>query len=359
MSTTQTTSLAKRWAELKRTNKALRIRDAAERLNCSEAELVFSALANPELHEGFSVVRLMSEPASIFARIPALGRVMALTRNDAVVSETYGEYGEIDAHGNVAVVHTEGIDLRVDFSHWHHCFAVTMSSPARTLRGLQFFDADGQAVHKVYLTEDSDPATYDAIVSDLAHPDPWAPLELSAARPTPDTRGGNEVDDAVLRDGWAALTNVHQFTALLARLKVNRLTALRHVGPRWALPGRPDAHRALLERVRDSGVPIMVFVRSPGCTQIKSGSVARLMENGEYFNVFDPEFHLHIREPRLHEAWVVRKPTAGDTVTSVEIYAEDGELVLQFFGVRGEDGREDLNWREVAEAMAADPSTVR
>ncbi|MFW5689919.1 MAG: ChuX/HutX family heme-like substrate-binding protein, partial [Spirochaetota bacterium] len=65
-----------------------------------------------------------------------------------------------------------------------------------------------------------------------------------------------------------------------------------------------------------------------------------------------PEVHLHIRETHLAEAWVVRKPTEQDTVTSVEIYSNDGRLALQLFGVRGEAGREDPRWREIAESQA-------
>lgn len=95
----------------------------------------------------------------------------------------------------------------------------------------------------------------------------------------------------------------------------------------------------------------MVFVRSPGCTQIYKGTIGRLMDSGEYFNVFDPEFHLHMREPRLTEAWVVRKPTAEDTVTALEVYGADGELCLQVFGVRDDEGHESPDWRACVESL--------
>jgi putative hemin transport protein len=49
----------------------------------------------------------------------------------------------------------------------------------------------------------------------------------------------------------------------------------------------------------------------------------------------------------------VRKPTEHDTVTSVEIYSADGELALQFFGVRDDEGTEDPGWRAIAEGCVA------
>lgn len=354
MSTTMNpTSLAQSWADLKQEHSHLRIRDVAEQLDCSEAELLHAALVQPDAATGYSVTRLADDAKSIFGRIPSLGRVMALTRNDAVVSETYGEYGEISGHGNAAVVHTEGIDLRVDFSHWRFAFAVTMSSHNRELRGLHFFDAAGTAIHKVYLTEESDAAAYEAIVREFAHAEQEEALEIGVSRSTPDNRGSDEVDADALRDGWRSLTNVHQFTALLGRHRVTRLGALRAVGEEFARPARADAHRRVLQGARDAKVPLMVFVRSRGCTQIASGPVSRLAANGDYYNVFDEQVHLHIREPLLSEAWVVRKPTEHDTVTSVEIYSADGELALQFFGVRDDERTEDPGWRAIAESCEA------
>ena len=348
-------SLAQSWGDLKAkaSTGGLRIRDAAATLGCAEAELLHAALVHPGINLGYSGVRLQDDPKEIFNAIPSLGRVMALTRNEAVVSETYGDYGEISGRGNVAVVHTEGIDLRVDFSHWQFVFAVTMAPHGHELRGLHFFDAAGTAVHKVYLTEGSDNDAYDGLVRDLAHPNPHEPLQLGAVRATPDNRGAHEVDVDVLREGWSSLTNVHQFTALLGRLGVTRLGALRAVGEEFAQSASVDAHRRVLQAARDSEVPIMVFVRSRGCTQIASGTVSRLAANGEYYNVFDEQVHLHIREPLLDQAWVVRKPTEHDTVTSVEIYSADGELALQFFGVRDDEGAEDPRWRAIAEGCVA------
>ncbi|MFP4552024.1 MAG: hemin-degrading factor [Spirochaetales bacterium] len=346
---TDTTVLAERWRKLKDESSSIRIRDAATKLGVSELELLVAAMQRPELHPELRALRITEPIPELFERIGELGRVMALSRNEAVVSETHGEYGEIKRHGNVAVVHTETIDLRVDFSHWHYGFVVGMTSHGRELESLQFFDSDGTAVHKIYLEEQSNRELFDQIKSVASAQSPE--LDLKPAAASPDARGRSEVDAAELQEGWRALTNVHQFTALLRRMNVTRLTALEAVGHEFARPAAPDAHRRLLQAARDEAIPIMVFVRSPGVTQIHSGPVERLSAHREYYNVLDPEFNLHIREPQLAQAWLVKKPTAEDTVTSIEIYDHDGELVLQFFGVRDDHGPEDSRWRELAESL--------
>ena len=350
MSTTTSNDLAQQWADLKREAPHLRARDAAERLGCSEAALLSAASITPEAQDGLEVNPLGGEPSDLLAQVSRLGRVMALTRNDAVVSETYGAYGDIEHGGSRGLVHNDGIDLRIDFSHWHHVFAVRSRSSARELSSLQFFDRDGTAVHKVYLTAESGRAAYDRIVNDQAADDRYSP-QFRAAEPSTDRRGSTDVDVEALRERWSKLTNVHQFAGMLHSLGVSRHAAVRHVGPEFASPAPKTAYRTVLSAVREAGIPIMVFVRSPGCTQIYTGSVNKLMESGEYYNVFDEEFHLHIREPRIADAWVVRKPTTEDTVTSLEVYGLDDELSVQLFGVRDAERKESRVWRDCLEGL--------
>lgn len=328
----------------------MRARDAAERLGCSEAALLSAASRAPETKEGLEVNPLGGKPSDVFAQVSKLGRVMALTRNDAVVSETYGAYGDVEQRGSRGLVHNDGIDLRIDFSHWHHVFAVRSQSAGRELSSLQFYDRDGTAVHKVYLTTESDRAAYEQIVNDHAADDRDAP-QFRPAEPSTDRRGSTDVDVEALRDRWSKLTNVHQFARMLHSLGVSRHAAIRHVGAEFASPAPKTAYRSVLAAVREAGIPIMVFVRSRGCTQIYTGRVIKLMESGEYYNVFDREFHLHIREPRIADSWIVRKPTDEDTVTALEVYGLDDELSVQVFGVRDVERRHSRAWRACLEGL--------
>jgi len=55
-----------------------------------------------------------------------------------------------------------------------------------------------------------------------------------------------------------------------------------------------------------------------------------LLEHGEWYNVMDSAFNLHINEAVISESLVVRKPTEDGTVTSLECFNNLGELELFF-----------------------------
>lgn len=84
----------------------------------------------------------------------------------------------------------------------------------------------------------------------------------------------------------------------------------------------------------------MVFVGNHGAIQIHSGLVHHLKVVGPWFN-------LHVREERLARAWIVRKPTDGGWVTSLELFDIDGRQVLQLLGVREPGQPESDSWRDI------------
>ncbi|HLU69346.1 MAG TPA: ChuX/HutX family heme-like substrate-binding protein, partial [Fibrobacteria bacterium] len=88
----------------------------------------------------------------------------------------------------------------------------------------------------------------------------------------------------------------------------------------------------MLELASARELPIMVFVGNPGCIQIHTGTVNNIKVMGPWLNVMDPEFNLHLREDRVAETWVVRKPTQDGTVTSIEAFTADGENIALLFG---------------------------
>src|SRR5690606_21815841 len=105
--------------------------------------------------------------------------------------------------------------------------------------------------------------------------------------------------------------------------------------------------RRVLEKSAETGLSIMVFVGNDGMIQIHTGPVKKLFEMGDWFNVMDPDFNLHVRETEIAEAWIVRKPTTDGTVTSLECFNAAGEQVVQMFGKRKPGIPELLEWREL------------
>lgn len=89
-------------------------------------------------------------------RLESLGRVMALTRNHAAVHEKHGLYQNVSFEGHAGLVLDENIDLRIFYKRWSAGFALPVAHPQGPLHSLQFFDKQGEAVHKMYLKKPDD-----------------------------------------------------------------------------------------------------------------------------------------------------------------------------------------------------------
>jgi putative hemin transport protein len=345
MSTNPMMTLRANWQRMREEEPALRAPDLAERLGVSEAELVASRC-------GDGVVRLAAPWAGLIEGLPALGKVMALTRNAHCVHEKTGVYDHIEIGGAMGIVLAGDIDLRLFLRHWRFGFAVSEISRGRLLESLQFFDGDGRAVHKIHMTDHSDRKAWRELV--LRHTDvgPSSSLQMQAVEePLPWRQPDDKVDVDALRGGWRALGDPHDFFALLRKHRVTRTQALRLVGAPFARPVSPAAIGALLDMAVAREVPLMVFVGSPGVVQIHTGPVRTVKTVGPWLNVLDEGFNLHLRADRVAEAWVVRKPVPEGEVTSLELYDDAGLQILQVFGKRKPGIPEREDWRELLAAL--------
>lgn len=323
----------------------LRARELADRLGVSEAELVASRC-------GDGVTRLEGRWPALIEALPELERVMVLTRNDSCVHEKKGTFANIEIGSALGMVLDDDIDLRLFLRHWAFAFAVREESRGRWLQSLQFFDADGRAVHKVYLTEHSRHDAWSGLVSRFAAPVQSPLLDLRAVDPPlPLLLDDAAVDVAGLRERWRRLRDPHDFFAMLKKHKVTRTQALRLAGREFARPVRNDAVRTLLESAAVTGLPIMVFVGSPGVVQIHTGPVRNIKRMGPWLNVLDDDFNLHLREDHIAESWVVRKPTPEGHVTSLELYDARGGQIVQLFGKRKPGVPELEAWRALADSL--------
>jgi putative hemin transport protein len=340
-----TPDLAQRWHDLLTAEPRLRIREAAQRLHTSEMELLCTRL-------GRGVTRLTDGWGAWIERIPALGDVMALTRNEHAVHEKHGQYKNIEINWPIGLAVDKEIDLRLFLHQWRFGFAVEEPpGDPNPRRSFQFFDAHGGAIHKIYLTEHSDLPAWQALAADHAHPDPRDGLAVTPRpAPTPETPDA-EIDAVAFQADWRALEDTHDFFGLLRRYGLSRPQALRLAPDGFALPLAAGALRRTLEGAAAQELSIMIFVGNPGAIQIHTGPVQRLVTTGPWFNVLDPRFNLHLREGAIAAAWLVRKPTVDGVVTSVELFDDRGDNIAMLFGERKPGIPEDLRWRALAEAL--------
>lgn len=331
------------WSDLLKENPRLRIRNAANKLACSEVELLATKV-------GEGVIRLKPDFPAILTRIEELGYVMALTRNDDVVHERKGVYKNFEYGKHASLFVNPDIDLRIFLSVWDSAFAVEEGDR----KSVQFFGKDGSAVHKVYLTEQSNEEAFNALINEFESED-QSNHQLVAENSAPKMEMPDEaVDIEGFRGDWKSLKDTHDFFMLLGKHRISRTQALR-LAPEgnYAVKVDNSALRTLFNKVVERKVPIMVFVGNKGMIQIHTGEIKNLLDRDVWFNVIDPEFNLHVRETAIKQSWVVRKPTVDGMVTALELYDDNGEQIASIFGKRKPGIPELESWRAVVEEVEA------
>ena len=338
-------TLADRWATYQQANPKSRIRDAARALGASEAALL--ATRNTGQPDS-PVVALAGDFKELLKQVPTLGRVMALTRNDSVVHERKGPYLSVSFQGPMGLVLGEDIDLRLFMMHWQHGFAV--SEQGR--RSLQFFAADGEALHKIYVLDgETDLAAYEALVARFrAHDQPTS--LITGPTPSPAAEAADaSIDVAGFQAAWRGLQDTHAFFGLLREFGVSRTQALRLGPPELVRQVDNHAIDRALRAASAENQGVMIFVASRGCIQIHTGPVARIVPTGPWLNVLDPDFNLHLKLEDVAQSWVVQKPTADGIVTSLELFDAQGNNLLLLFGKRKPGVPEQASWQALVAAL--------
>ena len=357
-------TLAERWSTLRTEQPKLQIRDAARALGSSEAQLLATNI-------GKGVTRLQADgnqPREIMRAALDLGLVQAITRNENGVIETTGVASKFKQAGdkseqadakqdpetearqrNIAGGYLGGqIDLRFHFEHWKYAFAVEQAGrDGKPTRSLQFFDANGTAVHKIYVRSDAGVAVYDKLVANFRMPQQSGELNVLAVAPKAAEKPDAEIDVKEFQLAWKDMTDVHQFAQIMREFHLTREQALRLAPAGVVERVTPQALRTLLENAAKDKVAIMVFLGNEGLTQIYSGKIEKTMAAGGFFNVLDPDFNLHIRDTALRSGWVVKR----GGVTSVEFFDNDGTQVVSFFGVRERGKPQPQAWVDLADSL--------
>ena len=350
--TTSVNELEEKWELFNLENPKVRIRDAASILKTSEAQLLATSC-------GRTVTRLDGGFKHLFKNeIPLLGEVKAITRNDDVVHERVGKYkgGRFSENSDMGLFVGKDIDLRMFMQHWHSCFSVEEETKAGTRRSLQFFDKYGTALHKIYLTNNSNLEAFNELTKTHQHKD-QSTYQATLTKPEVlvQDRVKEAVDSVAFQQDWIDLKDTHDFFGLLRKFDLTRIQALE-LAPEApeSYPFDSFAHKvpesslvSILESVAEQQVPIMVFVGNHGIIQIHTGEIKKLLEIPNWYNIMDPDFNLHVKLTSIKEAWIVRKPTKDGIVTSVEFFNDKQEQICQIFGKRKPGIPEDANWAKV------------
>ncbi|WP_347290711.1 ChuX/HutX family heme-like substrate-binding protein [Kluyvera georgiana] len=338
------TELWQRYQDVKASGAAKYARDIAAVMGVSEAELTAARV-------GHDAVRLQDNARAILASLEKVGETKCICRNEYAVHEQVGAFTHqhLDGHAGL-ILNPRALDLRLFLSQWASAFHVNDGGR----ESIQFFDPHGDAVLKVYTTDNTDSAAWQALIAEQTQSTP-APLAL---RPVENARYADTADGVALEKEWRAMTDVHQFFALLRKYNLSRQQAFRLVNDDLACRINTDALPRLLQALQQDGNEFMIFVGNRGCVQIFTGVLEKLTPMRGWINIFNNAFTLHLREENIDEVWVTRKPTADGHVTSVELFAKDGTQIAQLYGQRSEGHPEQQQWRTQVDSLTAEGQTV-
>ncbi|NQD69920.1 hemin-degrading factor [Sphingobacterium shayense] len=325
-------SLREKYQNFKTENPKVRIRDAAKSLGVSEAELVAT---------GENTKMLAPEFREILKKLPSLGPIMSLTRNDYAVHERKGKFTKPGFHGQVGLVVNPDIDLRLFLKDWGFAFAVDENQR----KSIQFFDKYGVAALKVYLTENSDHVAYQTILDEFTTEKQDFPAVEQGPRPKQAEISDNEVDIKAFQQEWRDLKDTHDFSGLLKKYNLTRLQSLRLAPQGYAEKISNLLTQEVLNAASSTGIDFMVFVGNPSLIQIHTGKAEKILRTGPWINILDETFNLHLNDSQIDSLWVVKKPTELGLVHSVEAFDKDGILIVQFFGKRKPNIPEREDWR--------------
>jgi putative hemin transport protein len=346
------TALRSEWEQIKKDRPTLRIRDCAIELGLSEAELLATTV-------GDYTTMLAGDWTELLARLPELGRVMSLTRNEACVLEHKGPFQKIDIMG--PPTHKMGtvigpIETRVFFSAWKFGFAVKQQTPHGVQQSIQIFDEAGDAVTKIFVQASngtkagSNQEAYDKLVADFTALE--QPNEITVNKPvlTPTKLIAHVDKEALLKD-WDAMKDTHDFFGMLRKHSVNRLDAVVLSTGKYSYRLSNKSLRPMLETAAKDKLPIMVFAGNRGNIQIHQGKITTISMMDNWLNILDPDFNMHLREDLVDSVWVVKKPTADGIVTGIEVFDKNKEMVAQFFGLRKPGIPELEKWRQLVDGL--------
>lgn len=332
--------LWQRYLTTKAQSSAKYARDIAAEMGISEAELTEARL-------GYDAVRLQNDAHAILTALEAVGETKCICRNEYAVHEQVGEFTHQHLSGHAGLVlNPRALDLRLFLSQWASAFRLNDNGR----QSIQFFDPHGDALLKVYTTENTDMAAWDALIVAQTQQSP-APL---AIRPADPLKFADSADGEALENEWRAMTDVHQFFGLLRKYNLSRQQAFRLVSDDLACRIDNQTLPGLLETIRQDGNEIMIFVGNRGCVQIFTGALEKVAPMRGWLNIFNTAFTLHLREESVDEIWVTRKPTSDGHVTSVELFAKDATQIAQLFGQRSEGHPEQTQWRAQVDRLTTE-----
>lgn len=303
-------NLREQWAELRFQNPDLRPLELAEKLGVTEAELVACRV-------GYGVTRLAEDSiADIYLTLPEVGPITALSQNCACIHENNASFKTIHRNRNLINIGADNLNLQAYIGCFSYAFAVIEESHGKMLESIQFFDAYGRAVHKIYRQPNTNQKLWNRLINTFTA---WDQVPFIIIR-----AGQRQALDLTLRQ----------------QIKKSELSSMAD----------NSTAEYLLYKLSTSSLPVMIQTNTDGLLQINSGSICNVKKMGCWLNILDNDFNLHLRYDLIDKTIVSKQKTINGSITSIDLYDKSGRQIVRFFG--GGNFSSLSDWTKLADSMA-------
>ena len=286
----------------KEENKKIRIRDAADQLGCSEADLL-----STEVGDTVSFLNV-EDINTLFADILSTDRIMLLVRNDSVVHEKTINTEDINIiDGSFIDISKQHPVLEYDLASFQYSFFQKKIHANKILSSFQFFNQIGDSVLKIYSKNVSDSA-FDPIVSKYM------------------TEYGYEVQSREYIDKKPSINN--NSVCLYFNDNVASYDCNKHILPSSSL-------RKILNKSSEKKIAIQVHCLGLSAVQYHIDRVDKIVDYGPWLNVIDNNFNLHVLESEIISCTLNEYNAKGDRYFSINFLDEKENCVLGITSVSG------------------------
>lgn len=328
--------------------------DIANKMGISEGELANFRLAH-------DARKLSVENIKVFINdLERLEKVKSITRNKYAITIQDGEltnqylngYKEMDISASAGLIlNPRSLDLRIFFKHWNHIFYFHEIKAKKELHSIQTFDKYGTAINKIYILPDSNKDILKYILNKYQDHE-YAPVKFISDEDKKEIirNACLSVDENIDTD-WRNMREVHDFYLLMRKYNMSRQDLFRSVKDDLAYRVSNQAIHDIFTLAKIQDEELTIFIANIGCVQIYTGKILKTAHLNGWFNIFNKDNRMHIKDEDIHETWVVKKPGEYGYVTSLEVFSKDGEQIIQIYGQRNEQEEERQSWRNIIESI--------
>ena len=278
-------------------NKSVRIRDAANKLNVTEAELL-----STKINKSVYYLKI-SDYNNFFNKLLKVDKIMLLIRSNFVVHEKIIDTKSVIFDKNKIIDKENKCPiLNFDLKSFQHVFFEKKIHQNKNLLSFQFFDYEGNSIIKTYL-KGKDEKLFNKIANEYCVDYNYELQDVSKAKHF------KFECEFIKNDNLKLIEKIKRFDQFMLR--------------------------DILESASKGKFPIQLHALGNYANQYHFGKVKNIMDFGPWINVIDKKFNIHAMEKNISQIFIIKNQFNGNEQYAVEFYDQLDNFVLYAEAIAG------------------------